>query len=138
VAKLLDYCRIHRKQVEVFFDGAPPGQTGVRSFGSVKAHFIHLKSSADAAIVNRLNRLGRSARNWIVVSSDRQIQAAGRAAQAEILSSEEFTRLMNQSANKKQSNQKVEREISSQELDEWLEEFSSIEPKTEEVGDLGE
>jgi predicted RNA-binding protein with PIN domain len=138
VAKLLDYCRIHRKQVEVYFDGAPPGQTQVRSFGSVKAHFIRLGTSADAAIVNRLEKLGRAARNWIVVSSDRQIQAAARAAQAQILSSEAFSGLMDQRASRSQTNSKAERQISPQELDDWLEEFGSNGHKGGQVGDLGE
>jgi predicted RNA-binding protein with PIN domain len=138
VAKLLDYCRIQRKQVEVYFDGAPPGQAQVRSFGSVKAHFIRLGMSADAAIVNRLEKLGRAARNWIVVSSDRQIQSAARAVQAQILSSEAFSGLMDQGASRRRTNSKAERQISPQELDDWLEEFGSNGHKGGQVGDLGE
>jgi hypothetical protein len=40
VQLLQDFCQRSRKQVEVFFDNAPPGSAGVRSFGSVKARFI--------------------------------------------------------------------------------------------------
>src|SRR5262245_2786427 len=61
-------------QVEVYFDAAPTSQARIRKLGAITAHFVRLGTSADNAIRNRLKKLGRSARNWTVVSSDRQVQ----------------------------------------------------------------
>jgi uncharacterized protein len=86
------FSRENRCHVEVFFDRAPAGFSGARKFGSVTAHFIRLGGTADDAIQSRLIHAGKSARNMIVVSSDRQVQAAARAMHARIISSEEFSK----------------------------------------------
>ena len=65
-------------------------QRGMRILEAVKAHFIRPGTTADSAILSRLKHLGRSARNWTVVSSDRQVQAGARAARTQVLSSETF------------------------------------------------
>ena len=96
VGILQEFSRLHRRQVEVYFDGAPADQAGTRNLGTVKAHFVRAGTTADAAITRRLKKLGRSAKNWIVVSSDRQVQAEARGAHAEVLSSEEFARQLQQ------------------------------------------
>jgi len=87
---LQDYCRLRRKHVEVFFDRAPVGQAGVRQFGLVKAHFVREGMTADEAIMAQLKKLGKGAKNVIVVSSDRQVAAAARAAHAQVMTSEAF------------------------------------------------
>src|SRR4026207_107874 len=69
---LQEFCRRERKQVDVYFDGAPPAQAGTRKLGAVTAHFVRLGTTADDAIRTRLKTLGKSAKNWVVVSSDRQ------------------------------------------------------------------
>ncbi len=79
---LQEYCRRQRKQVEVFFDNAPPGGVRARNFGLVIARFVRQGTTADQAIRERLTRLGRLARNWTVVSSDLTVQSWARAAQA--------------------------------------------------------
>ena len=38
VTRLQEFCRLRRAQVEVYFDGAPPGQPASRKFGAVTAH----------------------------------------------------------------------------------------------------
>ena len=90
VQRLQAFCARGSHQVEVYFDNAPPGQAGSRRFGSVKAYFVRAGSTADAAIARRLVALGKQARQWCVVSSDRSVQAAARAAQAEVLTSQAF------------------------------------------------
>ena len=77
VEMLQEFCRRKGKQVEVFFDKAAPGGRQVRVFGVVTTRFIHQGSTADQAIMARLDRIGAQARNWTVVSSDRQVRAAG-------------------------------------------------------------
>src|SRR5512134_3531141 len=90
IAILQEFCRLERKQAEVFFDGAPAAQAGTRKQGAVTAHFVRLGDTADNAIRNRLKKLGRSAQNWTIVSSDRQVQAEAHAAHAEVVSSDAF------------------------------------------------
>ncbi|HJR81131.1 MAG TPA: NYN domain-containing protein [Anaerolineales bacterium] len=116
---LKEFCRMEKKQVEVFFDGAPTPQAGTRKLGAVTAHFVRLGATADNAIRSRLKRLGKSARNWAVVSSDRQVQAEARAAQAVVLSSETFAGMLRQ-ARKSASKPTNERKLSEQEVEEWL------------------
>ena len=98
VARLQEFCRAERKKsLEVYFDGAPAGQVGTRQFGLVRAHFVRLGSTADAAIRARLKTLGRAARNWTVVTSDRQVQADAHSAGAAVVSSEAFAARVNAS-----------------------------------------
>jgi len=87
---LQEYCRLRRKRVEVYFDQAPAGQSGDKRFGSVHAVFVRSGRTADEAIQDRLSQLGKKAKNTQVVSSDRQVQQAARAAHAPVITSEAF------------------------------------------------
>ena len=89
---LQEHSRRTRRPIEVYFDGAPPGRAGSRQAGKVKAHFVRQSSTADAAIQARLRALGRAARNWTVVSSDRAVQLAATASGASAMTSEQFAR----------------------------------------------
>jgi predicted RNA-binding protein with PIN domain len=131
VAILREFARLHRRQVEVYFDGAPAGQAGTRGMGTVKAHFVSAGTTADDAIRRRLKKMGRSAKNWTVVSSDRQVQAEARAARAEVLSSEEFARLLQQTPRIESAKPAADRKVSSAEVDEWLKIFGSKGHRTE-------
>lgn len=122
VAILQEFCRLEQKQVEVFFDGAPANQAGARKLGKVTAHFVRLGDSADHAILNRLRRLGKSARNWTVVSSDRQVQTEARAQHAEISSSDSFAAMLKQARNSAPKPD-GERKLSAQEVEDWLKLF---------------
>ena len=118
---LQDYCRRTRKQVEIYFDKAPPGQARSQKFGSVTAYFVREGITADEAIQRRLDRLRRSAPNWTVVSSDRQVQAAARAAHARVISSEDFAARISQAGAEPSSGAgRGEVEMSKEELEEWL------------------
>jgi hypothetical protein len=94
VRLLQEFARLARRQVEVYFDGAPPGRAGSQRFGRVAAHFVRRGLTADRAIKNRLDALGAAARNWTVVSSDREVIGDARAAHAGVLSSEEFAAML--------------------------------------------
>jgi len=122
IAILQEFCRLERRQVEVFFDGAPASQSGTRKLGAVTAHFVRLGTTADAAIRNRLKKLGKSARNWTVVSSDRQVQANAHASQADVISSDAFAGLLKQARNSAPK-PNDDRKISQQEVEEWLKLF---------------
>ena len=122
VAILQEFCRLERKQVEVYFDGAPAHHAGTRKLGTVTAHFVPLGTTADEAIRKRLKKMGKSAKNWTVVSSDRQVQTETRAVQAGIISSDIFARQLKQARNtapKPTDNRK----LSNQEVDDWMKVF---------------
>ena len=122
IAILQEFCRLGRKQAEVYFDGAPAPHSGARKLGTVTAHFVQLGTTADEAIRKRLKRMGKSARNWTVVSSDRQVQADARSVQAGIISSDAFAKqVKNAQASAPKSSE--DRTLSPQELDEWLDLF---------------
>jgi len=121
---LQEFARLDRCAVEVYFDGAPAGHAGTRSMGTVKAHFVRLGYSADSAIRSRLQKMGRAAKNWIVVSSDREIHSAARTALANFITSDEFVKLIKlaRESAPKPGEDKV---LSKNELDEWMRLFSS-------------
>lgn len=124
VSILQEFARIKRQQVDVYFDGAPIGQAGMRKLGTVRAHFVKLGQTADNAIRARLINMAKESKNWIVVSSDREVQSAARINQAQYLSSEEFVKIlktMKSSAAKVNGDQ--EKKLSSSEVNEWLKIF---------------
>ncbi len=123
VEVLQEYLRLNRRQAEVFFDGAPAGLAKTRRLGRVTAHFVRAGMSADAAIKARLKKLGRSARGWTLVSSDLEVQQAGRSCRAEVMASEKFAGLLKK-ARRPDMRSKGDRQLSSSELDEWLKLFN--------------
>jgi len=124
IPRLQEFCRLRRAQVEVYFDGAPPGQASTRKAGAVTAHFVRKGSSADAAIEGRLARLGKAAKNWTVVSSDRRVQGAAGAAHASVFSSEDFTREMSKAQVRGTSVPKHDATLAPDEVEEWLDIFT--------------
>jgi predicted RNA-binding protein with PIN domain len=122
VAILQEFSRLERRQVEVYFDGAPTPHAGTRKLGTVTAHFVLLGTTADDAIRRRVKKMGKSAKNWTVVSSDRQVQADARAAQADITSSDAFAILLRQARNSAPKPAE-DRKLSKQEVDDWLKLF---------------
>ena len=134
VELLQEFCRINRKQVEVYFDNAPPGGLEVRKFGSVTARFIRQGKTADLAIKQKLKRLAGEARNWTVVSSDREVQAAARQARAKIIPAEVFAEqlLKDSRGSERVSNDEGET-LSPDEIQDWMNLFG-----VDENGDGGE
>lgn len=131
---LQEFCRRRRKTAEVFFDNAPPGQPSARLFGPVKARFIRQGQTADQAIYRRLEQLGRSARNYTIVSSDRQVKATARASGAQTIPAEEFARLIREALQDSsgESAQREETSLQPEEIDDWLELFGSESDKDQE------
>lgn len=125
LARLNEFCRLARKSgVEVYFDNAPAGTPTSRKVGMVTAHFVRRPQIADEAIRRRLKALGRAARNWTVVSSDRRVQAEARAAGAEVISSEEFAAIVIETLRAGPPRNARPAPMSEQELNEWLQLFN--------------
>lgn len=123
VAILQEFARLKRQQVEVYFDGAPLGSAGTRSLGTVRAHFVSLKQTADHAIRARLSKMSKAAKNWTVVSSDREVQSAARVNQAQFISAEEFVKLVRLAKSSAPKASPGDKKLSSQEVEDWLKLF---------------
>lgn len=117
---LQDFSRVKRQPVEVYFDGAPPGQAGTRKIGTVKAHFVRAGQTADAAIRARLNSMGKDAKNWVVVSSDREVISGARASRAQNVSSEEFVKQIRAALSAVQQSGVEEKPLSASDVEEWM------------------
>jgi predicted RNA-binding protein with PIN domain len=128
IAILQEFCRRERRQVDVYFDGAPAAHAGTRKLGAVTAHFVQLGTTADDAIRRRLKTLGKSAKNWIVISSDRQVRAEANAAQADVVSSDEFAVTLRH-AQASVPKPSEDRKLSHTEVDEWMRLFQKGKPK---------
>lgn len=113
-------------KIEVFFDQAPPGQAGSRSFGSVKAHFVRQGRTADQAIISRLSKLGKQAKNWTVVSSDREILVEAKSSGSRIIQSDEFAaKLRADPVSSPGVDKDDDPEINSGDVDYWLDQFQN-------------
>lgn len=120
IALLQAFCRAKRASVDVYFDGAPPGQPAQRAFGAVKAHFVRAGRTADDAIRAHLGRLGARAREVSVVTSDRQVQREGRDVHAKVIGSDEFARLLAQTPAAAPGSANDKSTADETDIDEWL------------------
>jgi len=128
VSILQEFHRTSRKEVEVYFDGAPVPHAGTRKLGAITAHFVRLGATADNAIRDRLKKLGKGAKNWTVVSSDRQVQAEANAMRAQVISSDSFAVTLKQ-ARSSAPKSSGDRKLSHDEVEEWMRIFQKGKPK---------
>jgi predicted RNA-binding protein with PIN domain len=92
--------------------------------GGLTVHFVVRSSTADQAIARRLASLGKAARNWTVVTSDRRVQEEARSKQAVVLPSEAFAREMEEALNQAEQRDRANPpRVHPDEIDEWLEFF---------------
>lgn len=119
VEMLQRYCARRNVRVEVYFDRAAPGAGGKRRFGAVTAVFVRAGRTADQAIAARVRRLGKQARNWVVVSSDREVQQAARWAGARVVDSSTFAAELRAPSSTATGEEKPAA-LSDDELDEFL------------------
>ena len=126
VELLQEFCRRSRKRVEVYFDRAAIGGSRVRKYGNVTARFVRSGRTADEAISDRLRRLGGDARNYTVISSDRSVQSAARAARARVLTSPDFVNaFLASNGAPPDEGESTGKDLSQSELDEWLDIFNA-------------
>jgi hypothetical protein len=124
INRLNEFCRLTRKaQVEVYFDNAQPGHAEARRVGMLTAHFVRKPLIADEAIRLRLQKLGRAAKNWSVVSSDHGVQNSARAAGAKVISSDEFAGNVIAVLHSAPAPLEPKAGMSERELDEWIKLF---------------
>jgi predicted RNA-binding protein with PIN domain len=123
VSILQEFARLSRREVEVYFDGAPIGHAGMKNFGTVKAHFIRIGQTADSALRARLIKMGKAAKNWTVVSSDHEVQSAARLNHAGFITSEVFVKELKAAMKSAPKSDAEDKKLSAQEVEEWLKIF---------------
>lgn len=121
VALLAAWCDRRATSATVYFDRGAPAAGGARRQGRVTVRFVRPPGTADGAIRGQLRRIGRTASNWTVVSSDREVTAAARRAGARCLQSETFAAEL-QTRSPGPAPEKPEGS-SSEEVASWLREF---------------
>jgi len=128
VERLSIFCNRRRSRIEVFFDNAPAGGARVVQQGLVTMRFVRAGMSADQAIRNRLQSLGGEARNWTVVSSDRQVRAIAQAAGARHITSNEFAKMVQDALydRSKEDQFDFKGEMSDEEMKRWLQLFGGM------------
>jgi predicted RNA-binding protein with PIN domain len=126
IRTLEGFARQERTRIEVFFDRAPPSRARSQTFGTVKVHFVRQGTTADQAIVSRLQKMGKEAKNWTVVTADREILAEARSTHSKVMPSVEFASLL--SRGNEPSDTMMDKgeapEISGEEVDYWLDQFN--------------
>jgi len=129
LAVLRTFCARQPTKATVYFDGGLPGRLDPPPASGVTAHFITPPGTADAAIGRHLNRLGRDARNWTVVSSDVSVADAARRRGARVISSEGFAQELAGALASSPPSEKPEGPPGEDELEDWEELFKSTPPK---------
>ena len=61
ISWLQRFCLDRQREIEVFFDNAPPGYAAKKNFGKVIAYFVRQGKTADQAIQQRIRQLGGAA-----------------------------------------------------------------------------
>lgn len=122
IRKLESYSRSQRRSLVVYFDRGGRESGLSPAAGLVTVRFVRPPRTADDAILAHLRRLGGEARNWTVVTSDRQLQAAAKELGAGVVRSDEFLSALRTAEPAPADAEKPE-VISEEEIKEWQELF---------------
>jgi predicted RNA-binding protein with PIN domain len=134
VTLLVDLSIKRKCQIEVYFDHGQFNHEREFKRGRVQAHFVRSPMIADSAILARLLGIGKAAKNYIVVTSDQNVQNRARRIGAVVMPSQKFAQLLNNTIDKKKPARQGQRPVNNEkEIDEWIKLFSgkkSDPPKT--------
>lgn len=120
--EVLERTRGQRQQVTVVFDGPPPPTAlDVESLGAVTIRYAGSRA-ADDVIIATLPQ-GPPARQWVVVTDDRELQRRAREAGAEVRPLASF-RVAGRSRSTEAAVVRPERPLSGREVAEWERAFS--------------
>ena len=116
------FCTRTGSRATVYFDKGQAAAPSPPSAGRVTARFVAAPRSADQAIMRHLDRLAGEARNWTVVSSDREVQQAASRAGARRLGSREFAARLLQRLARPQA-EKPSDSLSKEDVEYWERRF---------------
>jgi predicted RNA-binding protein with PIN domain len=111
------------KIIVVFDSGLPGGRSRELSGGGVTAIFAGSHTIADRILIERIRELSKPG-EWIVVSSDREVQQAAERRKMTVRSSPEFASIMLAPPKEAASEPPViEPKLGQDEVNEWLKIF---------------
>ena len=123
---LRKYAAWRRAKIVVVFDsGIPGGRSNELSGGGVTAIFAGSHTIADRVLMERIRELKKPG-EWIVVSSDREVQQAAARRHLIVWSSPDFIKRLARPTPASKSAAPEERHISSAEVNEWLDVFGHV------------
>lgn len=125
IRRLVHFAGLRRSSLEVYFDRGQPGKPARERYGRVRVHFVREGKTADRAIRDRLAALGKGAKNWRVVSSDREVVREARAHRAQVIGSAEFARQLASRGRSPEPDPEggPEPELTPEEIQYWLDQF---------------
>ena len=134
VSLLVNFSNRRNCQIEVYFDRGQIVSEREYRRGRVQVHFVLPPMIADSAILARLLGIGKAAKNYIVVTSDQNVQNHARTIGAAVLTSQKFARLLDNTDKEKGPGLQGQKPADTEkEIDEWMKLFSrgkSDQPKT--------
>lgn len=119
IAKLRTFCARSGKKATVYFDRRAHGSPDPPLKSGLSVHFVSTPRTADEAIRAHLLRLGPEAKNWTVISSDREVQVAAGHAGAKIISSQTFAYQISGISPPSQTVEKPETPVSEEDIEQW-------------------
>jgi predicted RNA-binding protein with PIN domain len=119
LARLRTFCTREKTTATVYFDGAVIATMKEPARAGVTPRFVAPPQTADMAIRRHLERLGRQAPNWTVVTSDAAVAEAARRSRARVESSGAFARRLTNSASLPPSQDKPQEPPTPEEIARW-------------------
>jgi len=119
LARLRTFCTREKTTATVYFDGAVIATMKEPARAGVTPRFVAPPQTADTAIRRHLERLGRQAPNWTVVTSDAAVAEAARRSRARVESSGAFARRLTNSASLPPSQDKPQEPPTPEEVARW-------------------
>lgn len=123
ISILVGFSARSRHKITVYFDRGSFGSRDPNPKGGVSVHFVTEPVTADDAIRRHLDRLGREAKNWTVVSSDREVRIAAQHSGATPMSSDQFAGLLKTPSPDNKPDEKPDTPLSKEEVRSWEEIF---------------
>jgi predicted RNA-binding protein with PIN domain len=131
---LVNFSNKKKSQVEIYFDHGNLNSERDFQRGHVHAHFVLPPMIADNALLSHLLGIGRAAKNYIVITSDQNVQNRARRVGAAVISSQNFAQLLQNTIDKETQGLSGRKTANGEkEIDEWLKLFNegkSDSPKT--------
>ncbi len=126
IVMLRKYAARKQARIVVVFDsGNPGGKSKELSGGNVSAVFAGSHTVADRILMERIRELKQPG-DWVVVSSDREVQQAAQRRKMNVWSSAEFARKMGPSPQRDAAAEPPEPKdsgLTQSEVEEWLRVF---------------
>jgi predicted RNA-binding protein with PIN domain len=125
IQRLVEFFKNARKSGTVYFDQRGYGAQRKYKLGRLQIEFVTPPNTADGAIQNKVRRLKREARNYTVVSSDREVMQAASNAGAQVIDSQTFIRQLEGSRTIGGESEKPESPLTPEDIKFWQQLFEN-------------